>query len=203
MKKIILSLGLICSTFISRASNDSAGIAIGLRSGIGINNATFDPSGSGLGSRTSLLNLAGIFEKKISDLFSLQSELGLIDKGFSVNSGTTKVDYSFKYLGLNLLPKVSFGSDQLEGFVFAGPGLIYNLSAVASASGRSEDLEDVSKFDFNGIFGAGAAFKIASGRLFLDTRYNLGLLDVSNESPSQATVKLSQIGFNIGYLHNF
>ena len=62
------------------------------------------------------MNTAAILEKGISEIFALQAELGLSDKGFSLS----QVDYSYKYLGINVLPKVRFGNDMIEGFGFLG-----------------------------------------------------------------------------------
>jgi|LakMenE18May11ns_1017448.scaffolds.fasta_scaffold9720418_2 hypothetical protein len=196
MKKITLIL-VLSAILISR-SNAQDGLALGLRYGIGINSISSDPSNPNASSRVSILNAAAIVEKGISEIFALQGELGLSDKGFSLS----QVDYSYKYLGLNVLPKVRFGNDVIEGFGFLGAGIDMNLSASGTANGQSMDMKDVSGMNLSGIIGGGAAYKLSSGKLFFDARYNMGLSNTYSGSGS-GSIKVNQIGLNIGYLHNF
>jgi hypothetical protein len=196
MKKITLIIAL--SAILISSSNAQDGLALGLRYGIGINSIASDPSDPSASSRVSLLNIAAIAEKGISEIFAMQAELGLSDKGYSVSS----IDNSYKYLGLNVLPKVRFGNDMIEGFGFLGLGIDMNLSASLSANGQSMDIPNVSGMNLSGIVGGGAAYKLSSGKLFFDARYNMGLSNTYSGSGS-GSIKVNQIGINVGYLHNF
>jgi hypothetical protein len=196
MKKNTLLFVLF--TILVYHSNAQNGLALGLRYGIGINSISSEPSNPNANSRVSIMNTAAILEKGISEIFALQAELGLSDKGFSLS----QVDYGYKYLGLNVLPKVRFGNDMIEGFGFFGLGIDMNLSASASANGQSMDMDNVSGMNLSGIVGGGAAYKLSTGKFFFDARYNMGLSNTYSGSGS-GSIKVNQIGINIGYLHNF
>jgi hypothetical protein len=90
----------------------------------------------------------------------------------------------------------------IEGFGFLGLGIDMNLSASLSANGQSTDIANVSGMNLSGIVGGGAAYKLSSGKLFLDARYNMGLSNTYSGSGS-GSIKVNQIGINVGYLHNF
>jgi hypothetical protein len=177
------------------------GLGLGLRYGIGSNTITSSNTGGiSLSSLISPLNFGFILEGNISDNFAIQPELQYIQKGFTMSSGGISVDAKFNYLGLNILPKLKFGNENIEAALFAGPSLNANLSAKASANGQSEDIPDAGGLDLGAIFGVGIANKFKSGKLFFDIRYNLGLSDISTESPQISTDKLNQLGINIGYI---
>jgi hypothetical protein len=195
MKKITTFVLYVIIVYHSNAQN---GLVLGLRYGIGINSISSEPSNPNANSRVSVLNTAAILENGISEVFALQAELGLSDKGYS----SSQVDYSYKYLGLNVLPKVRFGNDMIEGFGFLGAGIYMNLSASETANGQSVDMDNVSGMNLSGIIGGGAAYKLSTGKLFFDARYNMGLSNTYSGSGSES-IKVNQIGINIGYLHNF
>jgi hypothetical protein len=63
------------------------------------------------------------------------------------------------------------------------------------------DMKDVSGMNLSGIIGGGAAYKLSSGKLFFDARYNMGLSNTYSGSGS-GSIKVNQIGINLGYLHS-
>jgi hypothetical protein len=195
MKKITTFVLYVIIVYHSNAQN---GLVLGLRYGIGINSISSELSNPNANSRVSVLNTAAILENGISEVFALQAELGLSDKGYS----SSQVDYSYKYLGLNVLPKVRFGNDMIEGFGFLGAGIYMNLSASETANGQSVDMDNVSGMNLSGIIGGGAAYKLSTGKLFFDARYNMGLSNTYSGSGS-GSINVNQIGISIGYLHNF
>lgn len=199
---ILLHLSLTGWAQETDASTKNGEIGLGLRYGLGINTASVDP-GTAPSGELSFLNFAALLEKSYSNQFALSGELALMDKSYKTSNGFQTINSSFKYISLNILPKLKFGNENAEGFIFAGPGLNLKASAKATANGQSGDVTDVAGFDISGIIGAGVAFNAGSGKLFMDARYNIGLMDISTETPSQYSVKLSQIGIGFGYLHSF
>lgn len=200
MKKITLLLVVVLLTTNIFAQD----MGIGLRYGIGLNSASVSTGTNPSTSSISAVNAALIFEKGFSSLFAIQPELQYMSKGFGQDAsggGTTITTTSnFSYLGLNILPKVRFGNEQIEAFVLAGPSVNMKMSATMSVLGVSADIPNVESLDLSAVLGGGVGYKMASGKIFLDVRYNMALTKV-NSTGSQ-DVKLNQIGINVGYIHN-
>lgn len=200
MKKITLLLAVVLLTTNIFAQD----MGIGLRYGIGMNSASLSTSTNPTKSGISAINAALIFEKGFNKLFAIQPELQYISKGYDMDytTGTTTTTASskFNYIGLNILPKVRFGSEQIEAFVLAGPSVNVKMSASMTASGASADIPGVESLDLSAILGGGVGYKMASGKIFLDARYNMALTKANSEGTE--SIKLNQIGINVGYIHN-
>jgi hypothetical protein len=189
MKKTILTIAISAMTLGAFAQTT---LGIGARYGVGINSV----SGKGTEaaeSSISPLNAAIIAEIGLHKNFAIQPELAYTTKGYKFLTETANVSY----FGLNVLPKAKFGNDKIEGFVMAGIGFGMNISAKFAGQDIKESVESL---DMSGIFGAGAAYKLTSGKIFLDARYNLGLANASKLTGGD--LKMSQIGINVGYIHN-
>jgi hypothetical protein len=189
MKKTILTIAISAMTLGAFAQTT---LGIGARYGVGINSISGTGS-QGAESSISALNAAIIGEVGLHKNFAIQPELSYTTKGYKFLTETANVSY----FGLNVLPKAKFGNDQIEGFVMAGIGFGMNISA---KWGDLDIKENTESLDLSGIFGAGAAYKLTSGKIFLDARYNLGLANASKAAGQD--LKMSQIGINVGYIHN-
>ncbi|WP_299820417.1 porin family protein [uncultured Pontibacter sp.] len=141
----------------------------------------------------------------LSELFSIQPELLFIQKGAKVGDS----DY-FKlrtdYLELPILAKVSFGPEQLKGFVTAGPTVGYWLSAksISEIGGNKEsesyDFEDEdNRLEIGASFGVGVAYKVGAGELNLDVRYGLGFSSIA-EYEGDYKEKNQVFGVSLAYL---
>ena len=182
-------------------SGSAKEMSIGFRYGVGSNTLSSNNTrGSDLSSYISPFNFGFIIEGNISDNFAIQPELQFIQKGYSRLGNGSSLDTKFNYLGLNILPKFKIGNENIEASIFTGPSLNANLSATTSSVGPNTSTSNTHGIDFGAIFGVGIASKSESGKLFFDLRYNLGLSDISKESPPSSTDKLNQLGVNIGYI---
>jgi hypothetical protein len=189
MKKITLILAFVALTIGASAQMK---LGVGARYGVGINSI------SGTGTETSESSISPINAAILAELglhknFAIQPELSYITKGYKFGTATANISY----LGLNVLPKAKFGNDKIEGFVMAGIGFGMNLSA---KWGEEDVKPNTQSLDLSGILGAGSAYKLTSGKIFLDARYNLGLANASKVTGQD--IKMSQIGINVGYIHN-
>ena len=206
MKKIILSILIIGSISMNaqdKGAPSESQVGLGIRYGIGINSASVSEGTNPTTSIMTPLNAALIAEIKLHKIFAIQPELAITQKGFSSPSGSSTLDAIFTYLGFNVLPKLKLGNDQLEGFLMVGPGINFKISAKASFNGRSEDISDVNELDLSGIFGVGGAYKLSSGKIFIDARYNMPFIKANTDNSGPIEIKLNQIGVNAGYIHNF
>jgi hypothetical protein len=143
----------------------------------------------------SAINAALLAEFGFHKNFAIQPELFFQQNGFKNEVGSLSATAKMNYLGLNVLPKVKFGNDKIEGFAMLGAGLGMKMSASLEGVDFSENVQSM---NMSLIFGGGAAYKLSSGKIFIDGRYNLGL---SNAAKSGGEVKLNQIGINVGYIH--
>lgn len=197
MKKAFLMLAAAFGLMSSLQAQTTFGI--GARLGVGLGSASAKNT-TDVSTLTTFTNVAVIAEVGISKLFAIQPEIQALSKGFSTKSG---VDTYFNYVGLNVLPKLRFGNETIEGFVMAGPSANLKYSAKSVANGLSGDFPGVSSFDFSAIFGLGAAYKFTGNdKLFIDVRNNVGLLN-TNASTNVDNFKLHQLAFNLGYIRTF
>ncbi len=175
---------------------------LGARFGVGLGTAsTSNTTGITLSTLTTFTNAAVIAELGLSKLFAIQPELQFLSKGVSQTFIGRSADATFNYLGLNVLPKVRFGNETIEGFVMAGPSANLKLSANLSTAGQSIEITDGASFDFSAIFGLGAAYKFTGNdKIFIDVRNNLGLLKANTTGTD---VTLNQLAFNLGYIRTF
>lgn len=185
-----------------KSSKSSSSMGLGLRYRLGINSASVNTGVNPSTSSTSLINAALLGEFGLGNLFAIQPEIAYSKRGFDqIVSGSGTAKSTFSYLGLNLLPKLRFGNKSLEGFLTVGLGINFKLSATTAYLGTTTDIKNVSGFDFSGIFGLGGSYKLSSGKIFIDGRYNIPFIKANSDGGTHE-VKLNQIALNIGYIHN-
>jgi len=209
MKKIILTNILLFSFRILSAqeagsesnSTSGKGIGFGIRYGIASNTISSNNTGGvNVSALFTPINVGFIFEGNLSDNFAIQPEMQYVQKGFSASGFGASYDAKLTYFGLNILPKLKFGNENFEASFFGGPTVNVNLDAKVYANGQSATLPEAGGLDMGATLGLGLANKFKSGKFFFDFRYNIGLSDISTESPQSSTDKLNQLGINIGYI---
>lgn len=193
MKKITLILAFVAMTIGASAQMT---FGFGARYGIGLNSISTSPSSDAIKTSISAINAALLAELGFHKNFAVQPELFFQQNGFKNEVGSVSATAKMNYLGLNVLPKAKFGNDKIEGFAIAGLGFGLKMSASVEGVDFSENVQSL---NMSLIFGGGAAYKLTSGKIFIDGRYNLGM---SNAAKTGSEIKLNQIGINVGYIHN-
>lgn len=189
MKKIALFFTLtILSTSIF-----SQKLGIGLRYGIGLNTITTDPATPNTSTLMSPFNAAAVAEVGLLGLLNFQPELGICTMGAS-QGGT---DIKITYMTVNVLPKIGFGFSKIGIFGLLGPSFNSKMSATTTTAGISSDIPNVASSNFSLIAGVGGSYKMGRGKIFVDARYNIGLM---NASDGGGNFKLNQTAINIGYM---
>ena len=180
--------------------------------------------------KDAIKNLPGLyiavpFEISVANQFFIQPELAYTRKGVRLDSketselGELAVDArtKFDYLSLDMLLKGKFGSDMLQFYLNAGPGLAYaahgKVSAKVSVTNGTaiteEETEDidfkedkVSRFDFSVLFGGGLEMPLGPGRLVLDARYSLGLQNLNTDGDDTTNMGIFNRGmlFSAGFM---
>lgn len=141
-------------------------------------------------------------EIPLSDLWSLQSELGFTQRGIKVGfqegENSANVTYRLNYMDINLLGKIAINEPSVIWGLLAGPSFNYGINAKliseSNFNGNTEKEEDKVTFGEDGLrkidlgMQAGAFLQIpmAGGSAFIDARYHLGLMNISTESDTDA-----------------
>lgn len=206
LRKVLLFLSFVLSSALIFAQGD---IRFGARVGANFANVSLD--GVDTKSRTALV-FGGLADIPISDMFSVQPEIQLAQKGFQIGLGllgvgvetTTKITY----LEIPIHAKYVFSqSDNMSIFGLAGPSVGFALSGSVEACAvgvcTDEDInfkdDGFNSIDFGLSFGAGVLIK---NNIMVDLRYILGLSDLNDtDSPDQTISsknRVLQVG--VGYM---
>ncbi len=190
-------------------------ISVGLRGGINLTtNVGEDVSEDN--KFVTGANFAIPVEIGVSDNFSVQPELHYIQKGTKVEFSDDLYAYSLtNYFELPILAKGMFGTENIKGYVAAGPTLGVAFSRfVTLVNGDEKEREKAERddqgeetdniFDF-GLTGAiGVEINAGPGAFVIDARYNMDLNDntsFENDAPENYNpTKNSGIGISVGYV---
>ncbi len=166
----------------------------GLKGGLNIANVIGEDT-EDLDSKTAF-HVGATAEFKLSENFSLQTELLYSMQGAKYSEEGLKSDIKLNYLNLPIIAKYYVSeSFSLE----AGPQIGFKLNSEVTVEyegeSETEDLEGLRSIGFGVNFGLG--FKLDSGLNF-GARYNLGLSNI-NEDSDDGSVKNGVIQLSVGY----
>lgn len=170
-------------------------------------------------------------EVQLANFFALQAEPAYIQKGINLSQETEVDDESghiimyeadlstrINYLTLPVLAKGFLGNDNLRFYAVAGPEVGYALNgkhkmemSLTNGDKINEEIEEdidfdeeeISRFDFGILFGAGVEVKAGPGSVILDGRYNLGLYDIDRDEEIKAEMLNRGIAVSVGYMLRF
>jgi hypothetical protein len=231
MKKILPTLLFFC-LFLS-ASFSQTQLRMGIRGGINLATYHQSSGANVLGGalitqpqNMTLLTVGLPLEVSFGNSFALQAEFNFIQKGVKSHFDLTTSQGIFvsdskltvNWVEIPVLAKFRFGSHQgFGGGLFVGPSIGYGINgrsqfsftSTTPTTGRLNTNSDDMKLDFKNsghsridlTLNLGA--EINFGRFFLDTRYQLGLVDMQTNknlsSPSSVSVKTRGIALTVGY----
>ncbi len=205
--KLLLFISILfLASAVNAQKNDR--ISFGVKTGINYANY-YGPDYFGTYSRAGWM-FGGSFRFEFTDNFKLQSEVYYTTKGAAIdykNEGplvtfTETLSYiEFPFIGqyfINLGESVP-----AKPFILVGPAFSVLVAAKqkAEVSNFTEeiDLENASSFDTGIIFGTGIYFQKNKKGLYLELRYNLGLLKAFNEGPD-SNIKNGVFALTLGYV---
>ena len=156
-------------------------------------------------------------EYKISNLFSLQTEISYVEKGFMVtnvsftdNMGAIimndfKIRNNYNYLELPILGKLNFGNEKVKFYLCSGPSFSYYIYHKIKGIDERYQLfsyitdEDIKKFNFSWQVGLGLKlFILGPGAIVLDARYDKSFTSFYKSSMN-SDIKNNYFAFNLGY----
>ena len=147
------------------------------------------------------LNLGGVFEYWISDLFAIHSDVLYNMKGNKwerdLGLGMINYEWGFDYLSIPVLAKFAFG-DKVKFYLVVGPEFSFLLSgketteveALGQGDSEERDLKEyMNSFEFAGNFGFGVDINVEPVVLFIDIRGSLGFTDIFKETPPDVQIE--------------
>ena len=167
--------------------------------------------------------LAALVEIELTDKFSIQPEIAYTNRGFKIKEGLdlklfgfdlplgVEAVTKFKYIEIPLLAKYKFGNKAVKAYVIAGPNFGYAtkgklktkanfiIDIPISSSEINLNSNNIQRFDFSGVIGAGLDFNVGKGSIFFDARYIHAFTKMDNISIVDLSVKNRNFGVNLGY----
>lgn len=156
------------------------------------------------------LQIGAVANIMVNEMFSIQPELLYVQKGYKFEEDEVSVKGKYGYLEAPILAKISFGTEQLQGFVTAGPTIGYWMSGKDTYEFEGEEEEEEVEFDndddgvenrteLGGSIGLGLAYKVGAGALNFDVRYGAGFSSIY-DSEDDSKLKNEGISISIAYL---
>jgi hypothetical protein len=191
---LVLMLALFSGSAVAQTSPTG-----GVKGGIGFASVSMEGDLDILlpDSRTGVL-VGGFVDLPVSDMFSVVIEGLYSQKGatgtFTEEGITADVTVKADYIEIPILAQFPFSTTNVRPFVYGGVAPAFRTSAKVEARFMGETEEDdiadeVKSMDLGLVFGGGIRF----GHFAIEARYNLGLLDINEESDQEGSIKSRQI----------
>ena len=202
MKRLFLVVFIICTVFYGDAW---ARPAFGIKGGLNLANANQDPSeGFSQKIRPGFMFGGSVeFSLSSTNKTTLRLEGLYVQKGWKESGDLVNYEATYSLDELVLAPFLilRFPSRGITPFIQVGPEYSVNLSARGKMeiNGRSwtADIRDWSSTNFSLNFGAGFAIPSGKGEVVIDTRYNIGLVDLFKDE--DWSIKTNGIQLCVGY----
>jgi hypothetical protein len=191
---LVLMLALFSGSAVAQTSPTG-----GVKGGIGFASVSMEGDLDILlpDSRTGVL-VGGFVDLPVRDMFSVVIEGLYSQKGatgtFTEEGITADVTVKADYIEIPILAQFPFSTTNVRPFVYGGVAPAFRTSAKVEARFMGETEEDdiadeVKSMDLGLVFGGGIRF----GHFAIEARYNLGLLDINEESDQEGSIKSRQI----------
>ena len=176
----------------------------------GLNSGKLKGDAPGKASYKSLIGFNGglYLDVKVSKLITLSFQPTYTQEGtrvfYSIPWEKEPVDslrIRLNYFTVPILVKVSSVNQRF--YALAGVETGFLLDGYVEGGDEKQSLTDeISKFNFSIVFGAGLRFPLKFGRLFLELRYAQSIIDLTDEPNDLSYVpriKTAGLRFNVGY----
>ncbi|MEM7087080.1 MAG: porin family protein [Bacteroidota bacterium] len=183
MKKLIFLGALIMLGML----NINAQTRFGAKAGANFASASGDDI-NGVSSRTGL-NIGGVINFEISEIFSIQPEVTYSMRGWDDGNFKIKLDY----VDVPIMGDV----EVIDGLSLqGGPLLGVNLSATVESNGNEADIEEISTLNVGAAIGA--QYELPFG-LFFTIRYDIAFNDAIDNN---FDAKNNNLGVSAGFFFN-
>lgn len=223
MKRLlVLAVGLILILALAVSAQETAAkkMSFAIKGGISLGNLTGDSLKSEFDQATKKTRFGiggGVaFGYAIAPNFTIQPELLYVQKGAKFEESAGKVTMKTDFLEIPLLLKFTpeMKGSKIAPTIFAGPFIGLKMTGKIKAEGFADAAENVEvdikdslkSTDFGITFGGGFGYKMSSGELFFDVRYDLGLSKIAKKEAFEGgdfDTKTSAFLALVGYKFNF
>lgn len=181
-KNLLVGFMIFCMIFVfgSKLFPVDAGIKVGM-SKVNVSLSTVIPEVD-FNSRTEFI-MGAFISIKCFKLLAVQPEVYYLNKGVNSTEYSEFTEYKFSYLEIPVLLKFKIPiPGNIKPAIFAGPYAAFNINAreIETEYGETDETdlkEFVKKMDYGLVFGGCLEYKLGFGKLILDIRYNLGLVN--------------------------
>ena len=205
----VLSVIALCTVLLGSTRAFAQGTSFGVQGGINISNVDFTAGSSedvlpDFKSRTR--GVFGVFvARDFNPKVGLQVDFLYSQKGTKANGTEDGVNFELEagvdYIEIPVLIRGNFaGSGKVKARVFAGPAFAFKVRDHAKLSGGGQVIEgdEVAEFktgDVGFVLGGAVQF----GQVFVDLRYNWGLMNIVKDDGSDDEGKNRVFGIMIGF----
>ncbi len=208
MKKFMFVSMVAAMTLFAAAPLFAEKMMAGVKGGVSIADFTGDDA-EGFSSKMGFVG-GGFFCYNISEVFGIQPELLYSMRGATEDDEEGEIESTLDYIEIPLLLMVNIPTEgKIKPMLYAGP----TFSFLMSAEVESIDVKDyVKSTDIGILAGAGIGYKMTSGLLFIEGRYEVGFssaFDLSDEQLEEweltenPDAKNSVISVMLGYGFSF
>lgn len=186
---VLSVMGPVAASGQGRLVGVKAGVNFATMGGADLNE--FETACSCNAATRTAFDVGGFVSFDLSPVLKLRPELHYVGKGTKLEIAGTTLSINTSYVEIPVLlvvaPRVA---GAIHPSLFGGGALALkagcSLSGGGSSTGCGSVGFDVKSLDYGVVFGAGLGYAMGSGEILFDVRYNLGLADFLDTSPSVA-----------------
>lgn len=189
MKKIILSVFILATTFsVARAQ-----VSFGLKAGIGMFNFTGSDADGDYKSKLGVMG--GVYAAiPVGETFVVAPELQFSGQGAKVDQSSVDAKFNVNFINVPVMLQYRNPSGF---FAETGPQIGFLMSAKVKVDGESEDYKEFFKSSAFS-WGIGLGYKTSMG-VGISARYNLGLNSIAKDDEGDK-VDIKNPGFQVGLI---
>ena len=205
---VLRIVGTLLLVAVPLAANGQ--ITLGARGGLNLSSLRGDDV-EDLDGKTGF-HFGAFADFSLSDVFSIQPEILLSQKGAEESEQGVTASINLSYAEIPVLAKIKIpSSGKVGGHVVAGPAIAFETKCEVEVEGDgasaavdcdADELEgdfDRKTLDLGLLFGGGMSVDVGGVVLSLETRYNLGILDLNDDpSPDVSAVRNGNLMFTVG-----
>ena len=178
---------------------------VGLRGGVTVSHASLDLDDTFARDNRTGFPGGAFFDWNGGGLLGFQVAAEYVQKGVDLDFGDAVNELTLNYLEIPAVLKIGIPLGSLRPSAFGGVALGFNTGCdVGGDPVDDPDCGDeVSGTEWSGVFGADLAWYLSALSLWVDTRYYVGLSDISdgdafNDLKNRAWRLTAGVGFQLG-----
>ena len=204
----VLSVFALCAILLSATPASAQATTFGVQGGINIANVSFDDGTDEDFSPNFKSKTRGVFGGFVARDFNakagLQIDFLYSQKGtkasFTDGADSFETDITADYIEIPVLIRANIPGSSVKARVFGGPAFAFKVTDDSVSKFNGVEVPDDESTEFNttdvGIVIGGA---VQFGKVFVDVRYNWGLMNVIKDPDGNESAKNRVFGIMVGY----